>query len=142
MNTDSDEESEGDAGDRDRANVRIDKWLWAARFFKTRSLATDAVSGGRVQINQQRVKAAKGVRVGDIVEIVAGEERRALVVRALAERRGSAQAAAALYAETADSLQKREDARERRRLFDVPGADLRGRPTKRDRRAIDRFRRG
>ena len=139
---DTDPEEKGDRAPGEAADVRLDKWLWAARFYKTRSLATDAVAGGRVQINRQRVKPAKGVRVGDVVEVFSGEARRVVVVRALGDRRGSAQAAAKLYEETAESIQAREQARQSRGWSDAPGADLRGRPTKRDRRAIDRIRRG
>lgn len=124
------------------AHVRIDKWLWAARFYKTRSLAADAVAGGHVRVNQQRVKPAKDLHPGDVLDLVIGEVRRTVVVRALSDRRGPARQAAALYEETAESLQARERARELRAFTNVPGADLQGRPTKRDRRAIERFRRG
>ena len=121
-------------------SVRIDKWLWAARFYKTRSLASDAVHAGHVQINAQRVKAAKGVHAGDRIEIVIGELSRTVIVRGLAERRGSAEQAATLYEETAESVQAREHARDVRRFSTALESDLKGRPTKRDRRALDRFR--
>ncbi len=117
--------------------VRIDKWLWAARFFKTRSLATEAVQGGRVQIEGARVKPARDVRVGESVAIVLGQTTMTVVVRALADRRGSAAAAAVLYDETPESRERREREREQRRLAPPPGADLAGRPSKRDRRRIE-----
>ena len=123
-------------------SVRIDKWLWAARFYKTRSLASDAVHAGHVQINEQRVKAAKGVHPGDRIDITTGEVRRTVTVRALGERRGSAEQAALLYEETAESIEARERTRDLRRFSAAPDSDLRGRPTKRDRRALDRFRGG
>src|SRR3954471_10148907 len=88
--------------------VRIDKWLWAARFFKTRSLATDAVAGGRVHVNDARVKPAKEVKVGDVVEITVGALRRTVHVTAVADRRGSAKVAATLYRETPASVEARE----------------------------------
>jgi ribosome-associated heat shock protein Hsp15 len=122
--------------------VRIDRWLWAARFFKTRSLATEAVVGGHVHVNDARVKPARAVAVGDRIEIRAHEERRTVVVKALAERRGSATVAATLYDETPESLEARERHRSERRLARPVGADLTARPTKRDRRRLDALRRG
>jgi ribosome-associated heat shock protein Hsp15 len=122
--------------------VRIDKWLWAARFFKTRSLATEAVQGGRVHVDGARVKPARDVRLGDRIEIVMGQTTMAVVVTALADRRGSATAAALLDEETAESVQRRERERELRRLAPPPGADLAGRPGKRDRRRIEAQRAG
>src|SRR6059058_5729878 len=88
-------------------HVRIDKWLWAARFFKTRSLATDAVAGGRVHVNGARVKPAKEVGVGDVVELTIGTVKRTVQVRGTAERRGPASVAAELYAETPESIEAR-----------------------------------
>jgi len=120
--------------------VRLDKWLWAARFYKTRSMATAAISGGHVEVNQGRAKASRSVAIGDCIEIVKGEVRVAVTVTALAERRRSAPEAALLYEETAASRARREAARERRR--DAPAAPLAvsgGRPTKRDRRRLDRL---
>jgi ribosome-associated heat shock protein Hsp15 len=122
--------------------VRIDKWLWAARFYKTRTLAAGAVDAGHVQLNRMRVKPSKEVRTGDMLDILVGEVSRTVTVRAMGERRGTAQQAAALYEETAESLQVREKARDLRRFTATPGDDLQGRPTKRDRRVLDRFRRG
>lgn len=117
--------------------VRIDKWLWAARFFKTRSLATEAVQGGRVQVEGARVKPARDVRVGERVEVVMGQTTITVVVTALGDRRGSAAQAALLYAETDESRARRERERELRRLAPPPGSDLAGRPSKRDRRRIE-----
>jgi ribosome-associated heat shock protein Hsp15 len=122
--------------------VRIDKWLWAARFFKTRSAATDAVAGGHVQVGGERVKPAKEVKVGDTLEIRRDEVRRTVVVTGLADRRGSAGVAATLYEETAESLEARERERLARRLARPLGADLAGRPTKQARRRLEALRRG
>jgi len=122
--------------------VRIDKWLWAARFFKTRGAATDAVVGGHVHVNGERVKPARDVKPGDRLEIRRGQQRFTVTVMALADRRGPASAAAALYEEDAESIAAREKARDERRLAAPPGADLSARPTKRDRRRLDALRRG
>jgi ribosome-associated heat shock protein Hsp15 len=124
--------------------VRIDKWLWAARLLKTRSLASEAVAGGRVQVGGQRVKPSKDVRAGDVVEVNYGQGRRVeVVVRGTAERRGPATAAALLYDETPESVAAREQHKVERRMATPPvpvtGA---GRPTKRDRRRLDAMRRG
>lgn len=121
--------------------TRIDRWLWAARFFKTRSLASEAVSGGRVHLNGRPAKPGKTVKPGDRLEITAGRTRFVVDVVALAERRGSAQAAQALFAETGASRAERERAAELRRLAAAPKPDLGGRPTKRDRRRFERGRR-
>jgi ribosome-associated heat shock protein Hsp15 len=129
---------EDHAGER----VRLDKWLWAARFFKTRSLATEAVAGGKVQVNGDRAKPAKPLQAGDEVRLRQGPYEYCLLVRALAERRGSAAAAAALYEERAESRAARERVAEQLRLgASAFGFDERARPTKRDRRALDRLRR-
>ena len=122
--------------------VRIDKWLWAARFFKTRSAATDAVLAGHVQVNGARVKPAREVAVGDRVDVRRGDRRWTVVVAALADRRGPAKAAATLYDETAESVAERERWAAERRLARPLGADLGERPTKRDRRRLDALRRG
>lgn len=121
--------------------VRIDKWLWAARFFKTRSLAGEAVGGGRVQVDGRRVKPAREVRVGDEIAVTVGETTTTVTVRALSDRRGPATVAAGLYEETPDSRERREREREQRRLAPAPGADLQGRPSGRDRRRLDAQRR-
>jgi len=124
-------------------SVRIDKWLWAARFFKTRGLATEAVLAGRVRLNDERVKPAKDVRAANVVEVRIGEMRWTVVVRAVAEKRGSARVAATLYEETAESIAERERISAERRLSRPLGADLGGpRPTKQDRRRIDALQRG
>jgi ribosome-associated heat shock protein Hsp15 len=122
--------------------VRIDKWLWAARFFRTRSLATEAVQGGRVQVEGIRVKPSRDVRVGETVAVTVGQTTTTVVVRALADKRGSAPQAALLYEETEASRLNRERRRELRRTAPPPGADLAGRPSKRDRRRIDALRGG
>jgi ribosome-associated heat shock protein Hsp15 len=121
--------------------VRIDKWLWAARFFKTRSTATDAVVGGRVHVNDERVKPSKAVHAGDTVVVTVGTLRRTVVVTALAERRGSAAVAATLYEETPESIAAREQHVLERRLARPLGADLGARPTKQSRRRLDALRR-
>jgi ribosome-associated heat shock protein Hsp15 len=121
--------------------VRIDKWLWAARFFKTRGTATEAVVGGHVHVNGERVKPARDVKLGDRLEIRRGQQRFTVVVTGLAERRGPAAAAAELYEETPESVAERERRREERRLAKPVGADLTARPTKRDRRRLDALRR-
>ena len=123
--------------------MRIDKWLWAARFFKTRTLAAEAVKGGRVQLDGARVKAAKEVAAGDELEITIGQTRRTVIVRDVSDRRGPAKVAVALYEETPASVAARELAAEQRRLQSPPpGANLGARPTKRDRRRLDSARGG
>ena len=119
-------------------NVRIDKWLWAARFFKTRSLATDAVDGGKVRLNGERTKPARGVKIGDRVLVDNGSTEWEVIVDGLSDVRGSATVAQTLYTETGESVAKRADEAERRRLFRDPGEGIKGRPTKRDRRLIDK----
>jgi ribosome-associated heat shock protein Hsp15 len=128
--------------DKDMQQVRIDKWLWAARFFKTRGAATEAVLGGHVHVGGERVKPAKDVRVGDTIEIRRDEVRWTVVVTGLADRRGSASVAATLYEETPQSVEARERQRLERRLARPLGADLEGRPTKQARRQIEALRRG
>jgi ribosome-associated heat shock protein Hsp15 len=120
--------------------LRIDKWLWAARFFKTRSLAADAVEGGKVTMNEARLKPAKAVAAGDMLEIRVGKFRYEVEVLALSGRRGPAPEAQKLYRETEDSRAKREAiAAELRAL---PQPTFKGRPTKRDRRRIAQFQSG
>jgi ribosome-associated heat shock protein Hsp15 len=118
-------------------SVRIDKWLWAARFFKTRSLAATAVAGGRVHVNEERAKAAKLVHVGDVLEITKGTERWTIEICALADRRGSATAAQELYSETEQSRKARQQHALERRFARALGSDLGARPTKQDRRRIE-----
>jgi len=122
--------------------VRVDKWLWAARFYKTRSAATDAVVGGRVHVNGARAKPAKEVKPGDEVELTIGFTRRVVEVLAVSDKRGPAAVAALLYRETPESIEARERAAAERRLARPPGADLGARPTKLDRRRLDALRRG
>lgn len=120
--------------------VRLDKWLWAARFFKTRSLATEAVAGGKVDVNGERAKPSKPVKPGDEVRLRAGPYEHILIVRELGERRGSAAVAATLYEETAASRAERE--RLAAQLKMAPAAfvfEEKGRPTKKDRRDLARF---
>ena len=119
-------------------NVRIDKWLWAARFFKTRTLAADAVERGRIKIGGENVKPARAVKVNDKILIDNGSSRWEVVVLGLSDKRGAAPIAQALYRETEDSVVKRANDQEARRLFPEPGSTIKGRPTKRDRRAISR----
>jgi ribosome-associated heat shock protein Hsp15 len=123
-------------------SVRIDKWLWAARFFKTRAAATEAVLGGHVQIGGVRVKPAKDVRIGDTVEIVRDALRWTVIVRGLSDRRGPASVAQTLYEESAESRAAREQQALERRLARPLGADLGARPTKQDRRRLEALRRG
>lgn len=123
-------------------STRIDRWLWAARFFKTRGLATEAVAGGRVHVDGERVKPAKEVRPGALVEVRAGDTTWVVVVTGIAEKRGSASVAATLYAETPESRAAREQRTLERRASHPLGADLGARPTKQDRRRIERLRRG
>ena len=120
--------------------VRIDKWLWAARFFKTRGAATEAVAGGHVLLNGVRIKAAKEVRANDAVEVRVGQTTWTVRVVGLAEKRGSASVAATLYEETRESAALREQRAQQRRLAAPPGADAGARPTKRDRRRLDALR--
>lgn len=115
--------------------VRLDKWLWAARFYKTRGLAVDEIHKGRVQVNGAAAKPARDVRVGDLVRLRQGPLERTVQVLGLSEQRGPAPIAQALYAETAQSLAAREAAAQARRLAAEPAHSLtQGRPTKRDRR--------
>jgi ribosome-associated heat shock protein Hsp15 len=121
--------------------VRVDKWLWAARFFKTRGAATEAVLGGRVHVNGARVKPSKELAIGDMVEISIRGQRRTVRVVALSERRGPAAIAPTLYEETPESVAAREQAALERRVTRPLGADLGERPTKRDRRRLEALRR-
>lgn len=122
-------------------SMRLDKWLWCARFYKTRGLATEEIGKGRVTVNGQHAKAARELRVGDTVALRQGAIPRTVVVRALSGMRGPAPVAQQLYTETAESIAARELAAEQRRLAPEPAASLQeGRPTKRDRRDIDRAR--
>jgi ribosome-associated heat shock protein Hsp15 len=121
--------------------IRVDRWLWAARFFKTRALAHDAVAGGHVRVNGERVKPARDVRADDVLEVRTGDVVRTVVVLGVAERRGPAKVAATLYQETAESLAERARRSQERRL-EPAFSDFRigGRPTKLDRRRTDSLR--
>jgi ribosome-associated heat shock protein Hsp15 len=122
---------------------RIDKWLWAARFYKTRSLAVEEIARGRVEVNGQEVKPARDVKPGDVVSLRQGHVQRTVVVKGLSEVRGPAPAAQQLYEETAESLKARERAAEQRRLAPEPAHTIEhGRPTKRGRRELDQAQRG
>ena len=117
--------------------VRLDKWLWAARFFKTRSLSADEIGKGRVQVNGQAAKASREVRVGDRIELRQGHVARTVVVKAASEQRGPAAVAQTLFAETAESIARREQQALERRMNTEPSLTIeQGRPTKRDRRQL------
>ena len=118
--------------------LRVDKWLWAARFYKTRSLATEEVARGRVEVNGAPVKPARDLKAGDTVTLRQGPVSRTVVVKGLSNMRGPAPVAQQLYEETADSLQARQQAAEQRRLSPEPAHSIEhGRPTKRGRRELD-----
>jgi ribosome-associated heat shock protein Hsp15 len=121
--------------------IRIDKWLWAARFFKTRSLATEAVDLGRVRIDGERIKPAREARAGDRIELFAGAARIEFVIRALSAQRGPAAVARLLYEETAASHARRERQADLRRSAVEPARSIKGRPTKREGRALRSARR-
>jgi len=121
--------------------VRLDRWLWAARLYKTRPLAVTAIEGGKVQVNGDRVKRSKTVRPGDRIRIRQDPYEYHLVVAGLAERRGPAQVASRLYEETAASRAAREDLRFRMKHADPPALRTKGRPTKKQRRDIGRWKR-
>lgn len=116
--------------------MRLDKWLWAARFFKTRSLATDAVDAGKVQLNDKRSKPAREIHIGDRLEISKDDIRWAISVRELSEQRGPAIEAQKLYEESPESQQRRAQQRETRQFVADPAKEIHGRPTKRDRRKL------
>ncbi len=118
--------------------VRLDKWLWAARFFKTRSLATEAIDRGRVRVDGEPVKPARNVKVNDKLLIDNGSDRWEVIVAALSDKRGPAPVARELYFETEESISKRELNKEARRLYPEPSLEIKGRPTKRDRRAMEK----
>lgn len=119
--------------------LRIDKWLWAARFYKTRSLATEAVQRGQVTLGKQAIKPSRDVRVGDVLTIWQGHIAHTVVVQAISSQRGPAPVAQQLYSETPESIAQRAQAAEQRRLSPEPAlAQEHGRPTKRDRRALQK----
>ena len=119
--------------------MRFDKWLWAARFFKTRSLAQQAIAAGRVKLNDARVKSAHELKVADAVTVRIGDFEWKIVVKQLSDKRGPAERARKLYEETTESRAERERRMDLRRWGAEPASSLKGRPTKRDRRLIDDF---
>lgn len=128
-----------DAADAAPGRVRLDKWLWAARFFRTRSLATEAVTGGHVHVNGERPKPARALHAGDVLEISRGSERLEVTVRALSETRGPASVAQTLYEETDASRARRAQDAELHRLHALASPRPDGRPDKQARRRIVRF---
>ena len=125
--------------DTTSGGVRIDKWLWAARFYKTRSLAADAITSGKVELNGERTKPAKSVKPGDSIRMRSGVFEQVVEVKALSDKRGPATVAQTLYAETADSAAARAKLAERMR-YEMPAGTETGRPSKKDRRDIARLR--
>lgn len=122
--------------------VRLDRWLWASRFFKTRSLAAEAIDGGKVQVNDVRVKRSKQIEIGDVLHIRKPPYEFIVEVRQLAEHRAAAKVAQTFYQETPESAHSREMLRTQLKLQPKAAYDGGGRPNKRDRRQIDRFKRG
>ena len=129
-----------DRSGSDALIVRLDKWLWAARFFKTRSLAQEAIEQGRVRVGGDRVKTARVIRIAETVQVTVGEMQRVVVVRGVSDQRGSAVIAQRLYEETDESVAARQAQRERQQLYAEPAQAIHGRPTKCDRRALERTR--
>jgi ribosome-associated heat shock protein Hsp15 len=125
----------------DGQKVRLDKWLWAARFYKTRSLAADAVETGKVEVNGERAKRAKQLQIGDSLRIRLGPYHHVVVVRGLSERRGPASVAVTLYEETAEGRKAREAMQLQVKAAQSMSGYESGRPTKKDRRDIERLRR-
>jgi ribosome-associated heat shock protein Hsp15 len=124
----------------DADRIRLDKWLWAARFFKTRSLASQAIDLGRVRIDGERIKPAREARVGELLDVQVGDQRMQVVIRAVSTQRGPASVARELYLETADSIARRKRLKEQRAA--EPAQSSKGRPTKRDRRELRKISRG
>jgi ribosome-associated heat shock protein Hsp15 len=120
-------------------SVRIDKWLWAARFFKTRSLAKSAIEGGKVQVNGQKIKPSKDLNLHMLLTIRQGVEEKTVLITGLSEQRGPAPVAASLYQETPESLEKRLRLHEQRKLQQLAQPHTDGRPTKKQRRQIHQF---
>jgi ribosome-associated heat shock protein Hsp15 len=119
--------------------MRLDKWLWVARFFKTRSLAQQAIESGRVKLNEQRVKPAHVVKLSDSISVRVGELDWHVQVRGLSEKRGPAEQARKLYEETEASKAERERRKAMKKFAQEPAAGIKGRPTKRDRRRLDQL---
>ena len=121
------------------AKVRIDKWLWAARFFKTRNLAKQAIDGGKVHCNGARCKSSREINIGTTLEIRQGWDEKTVIVKVLSDKRGSARQAALLYEESAESIEKRQLNTEHRKAVQGSNPHPSGRPSKQDRRLIHRF---
>lgn len=119
--------------------MRIDKWLWVARFYKTRALATEAIHAGHIKLNGGTVKPARELRCGDMLDLAIGDVKWNIEVLGLNDQRGPASEAQKLYAETPESSARRAAVKEAHRLAPTPGSDLRGRPTKKARRLIKGF---
>ena len=128
-----------DIGQDAEGEIRLDKWLWAARFFKTRSLAAEAIAGGKVQVNGERAKRARHLRAGDEIRVRSGPYEHTVTVRALSARRGPATAAAELYEERPESVAAREAMALQLKSLHAAFGPEKGRPTKRDRREIERL---
>ena len=122
--------------------MRIDKWLWAARFYKTRSAAQQAIEGGKVKVNGERTKPAREIKTGDTLDIHIGAYEWLITVARLADRRGSASVARTLYEEDPGSHARRQEQVAKKRLMSEPAAQRHGRPTKKERRQLERWRRG
>jgi ribosome-associated heat shock protein Hsp15 len=120
-------------------SVRLDKWLWAARFYKSRTLAATAIEAGRVLVADERAKPARLIKVGERLKVNREQERFELVVRGITEQRKSAPLARLLYEETPESLLARQTIAENRRFYSEPSQEIAGRPTKRNRRALERW---
>ena len=127
-----------DQADSDSKPVRLDKWLWAARFYKTRGLAQTAVEKGHVLVAGERVKVARNLKLGEMLSITIGDVERQVEVAGMSDVRRAAPIAQALYRETAESVAKREAQAQRRKLYREPAREIIGRPTKRDRRDLTR----
>ncbi len=120
--------------------IRLDKWLWAARFFKTRTLASQAIDLGRVRIDGERIKPAREARIGELLDVQVGEHRLQVVIRGLSLKRGASSVARELYEETAESIARRT--RRSEQGVAEPARSIKGRPTKRDRRQLGKILRG
>ncbi len=129
-------------GETKAGPVRLDKWLWAARFFKTRARAVLAIDAGHVLVNGERVKPAREIRIDERVRIRIANQVWEVCVRGLSDVRGSASVAQSLFLETEASVLERARQAEARRLYGEPASEIKGRPTKRDRRALERLRSG
>lgn len=121
-------------------SVRLDKWLWAARFYKSRTIAASAIEAGRVHVGDDRAKPSRLIKVGDRLRIHREQEHVELFVRGISETRRAATLARLLYEETPESMLERQTAAERRKYYVEPSQNIEGRPTKRDRRALERWR--